>query len=101
MILALTPDEFQNVGLAWVGAITAVITGAAIAAAVLLPKLAAIKAQIEGLIHSRDTQRQDIQANQAAITQLAIHTPVPTAIPAMPPRPPMPPAAPRPFADPQ
>lgn len=88
MILALTPDEFQNVGLAWVGAITAVITGAAIAAAVLLPKLAAIKAQIEGLSHSRDTQRQDIQANQAAITQLAIHTPSPTVVlPVAPPGP--------------
>ena len=74
-LLAITPDQFQAAAVGWIGAIVAVVTTAAIAAAVLLPKLAALKTQVEALMHSRDVQRTDIQANTKAITDIALKTP--------------------------
>jgi len=77
-ILSITPDQFASTATAWIGAAVAVVTALALAASVVLPKLAAMKAQLEDLKGRQDRQSADIKTNTATITQIALATPPPS-----------------------
>lgn len=71
-LFAITPEQFQDLALRWITVIFAVLTGLAVGAAVLLPKLIALSKDVQSLLRSRDIQRQDIQTTQANLTQVAL-----------------------------
>lgn len=70
LLSVLTPDQATSNFNAWLAAGVGMITGLCLAAAVVLPKIAALAAQVKTLFGLHDT-------NSAAITTLALHTPPP------------------------
>lgn len=65
ILATVTAEEFATAAIAWIGGVFTVLT-------FLLPKVAALKAQIDTLFHLHGE-------NANAITTLAIHTPTPQA----------------------
>ncbi len=70
----MTPDQFQTAAEAWIGAGVAVLIAITTAAAYVLPKLAALKVQIDTLKGRADSHDQQIN-------NIAIATAPPPPIP--------------------
>lgn len=68
--MSITPDQFQTVAEAWIGAGVAVVITLTSAAAYVLPKIAALKSAVDSLKGRADSHDQQI-------TSIALATPVP------------------------
>ena len=77
-ILALTPDQLAATGNAWITAGVGLVIALTTAAAVVLPKIAALKAQVEALNITARSHDDSIKANTAAINAVALATPTVT-----------------------
>ena len=86
LLLALSPDEFQKGALLWIGSILAVSTALFIAAATILPKIAALVEQVKALGDVTKNQGVSIRENRATIAQIALATPPPAVVDPNPPQ---------------
>jgi hypothetical protein len=77
MTLALTPTGFQEGALAWLGAVTVVVTALAGAAVVLTPKIANALAALKELRARQDRQDQRLNAQAQSLTKVALAVPPP------------------------
>ncbi len=82
----MTPEQFSSTATAWLSAIGIVLTGVLGLAAVVLPKLASLKAQFDALHLRQEAQSGRLNSQDNRINQIALAAPppAPLALPAPP-----------------
>lgn len=81
----MSSDQFQNIALGWVSALTAVAIATGYAIAKVWPIIADIKARFDGLKDRVDRHGERLQSQAETIASVALATPAPpAAVPAPP-----------------
>lgn len=78
----MTPEEFKTAAVAWIGAIGFVLAALFGAAALVLPKIAGLKAQFDALHLRQEAQSGRLNSQDNRINQIALAAP--PALPAPP-----------------
>ena len=76
-MLALTPSDFSAAAIAWIAVIPTIVSALAVAAAVVLPKLSAMKAQFDALATAHNNLHQQVAAQGQSIAAVSLATPAP------------------------